>query len=124
MLTKDIVNQLRSKFFADPHNLQAQNVCSRVDPLEACISRQTVQSTNHVYQHKIDSEAKPMTNQKNSGRCWLFATLNVIRVPFIKQHNLEEFEFSQNYLFFWDKVRRAFNIIVCTFIVSRSMCRY
>ncbi|XP_008205982.1 bleomycin hydrolase isoform X1 [Nasonia vitripennis] len=107
VLTKDIVSQLRSKFYAEPRNLQAQNVCSRLDPLEACISRKTIQATNHVYQHKIETEGKPVTNQKNSGRCWLFATLNVIRVPFIKQHNLEEFEFSQNYLFFWDKIERS-----------------
>jgi hypothetical protein len=53
---------------------------------------------------QIETEAKPVTNQKNSGRCWIFATLNVIRIPFMKQHNLEEFEFSQAYLFFWDKV--------------------
>ena len=104
VLTKDILSQIRSKFYADPRNLQAQNVCARVDPLDACISRRTVETTNHVFQHKIETEGKPITNQKNTGRCWLFATLNVIRVPFIKQHNLEEFEFSQSYLFFWDKV--------------------
>jgi bleomycin hydrolase len=53
---------------------------------------------------QIDTEGKPITNQKNSGRCWVFATLNVIRVPFVQHHNLDEFEFSQAYLFFWDKV--------------------
>lgn len=51
-----------------------------------------------------------MTNQKSSGRCWIFACLNVIRVPFIKQFNLEEFEFSQAYVFFWDKVRFVWKI--------------
>lgn len=54
---------------------------------------------------QVETEAKPITNQKSSGRCWNFATLNVIRIPFMKQHNLEEFEFSQAYLFFWDKVK-------------------
>lgn len=48
-----------------------------------------------------------MTNQKNSGRCWIFAALNVMRLPFIKNLNLEDFEFSQGYLFFWDKVERC-----------------
>lgn len=56
---------------------------------------------------QIDAEGKPMTNQKSSGRCWLFAALNVIRLPFIKQLNLEDFEFSQLYLFFWDKIERC-----------------
>ena len=49
-------------------------------------------------------EAKPITNQKSSGRCWLFACLNVIRIPFIKEYNLDDFEFSQGFCFFWDKV--------------------
>lgn len=40
------------------------------------------------------------------GRCWIFSCLNVMRLPFMKKFNLEEFEFSQSYLFFWDKVRR------------------
>lgn len=55
----------------------------------------------------MESEGKPVTNQKNSGRCWIFAVLNVIRLPFMKQHNIEEFEFSQAYLFFWDKIERS-----------------
>lgn len=48
-----------------------------------------------------------MTNQKNSGRCWLFAALNTMRVPFMKSLNIEDFEFSQSYLFFWDKLERS-----------------
>lgn len=56
---------------------------------------------------QIDAEAKPLTNQKSSGRCWLFAALNVIRLPVIKHFNLEDFEFSQGYLFYWDKIERC-----------------
>lgn len=52
-------------------------------------------------------EGKPVTNQKNTGRCWLFAALNCIRIPFIKHYNIEEFEFSQSYLFYWDKIERC-----------------
>lgn len=42
-----------------------------------------------------------------SGRCWIFSCLNVMRLPFMKKFNLEEFEFSQSYLFFWDKVMQG-----------------
>ncbi len=74
------------------------------DPLEATISRAAIESSSaHVFSHKVD-EAKPMTNQKSSGRCWLFACLNAMRVPFAKAKQLDEFEFSQAHLFFWDKV--------------------
>jgi bleomycin hydrolase len=57
-----------------------------------------------LFVFKVD-EVKPMTNQKSSGRCWIFALLNAMRIPFVKQYNLEEFEFSQAHLFFWDKVK-------------------
>lgn len=60
----------------------------------------------HVYSHKVE-EVKPVTNQKSSGRCWLFAALNVARQPFVKHYNLEDFEFSQAHLFYWDKIERA-----------------
>jgi bleomycin hydrolase len=53
---------------------------------------------------QIEAEGKPVTNQKNSGRCWIFAALNVMRIPFIKHFNIEDFEFSQGHLFFYDKV--------------------
>jgi bleomycin hydrolase len=48
-----------------------------------------------------------VTNQKNSGRCWLFAGLNLLRVGAAQAMNLKEFEFSQNHLMFWDKLERA-----------------
>lgn len=53
---------------------------------------------------QIEVEGKPVTNQKNSGQCWLYACLNTIRIPFMNAFNLSEFEFSQAHLFFWDKV--------------------
>lgn len=45
------------------------------------------------------------------GRCWIFSCLNVMRLPFMKMFNIEEFEFSQSYLFFWDKVRTIFSVM-------------
>lgn len=107
VLTPEVLSQFHDKFYADSRNIQAQNVCTKTNPIEACISRKVLEETQHVFTHKIDTEGKPITNQKNSGRCWIFATLNVIRTAFMKQHNLDEFEFSQAYLFFWDKVERC-----------------
>ena len=49
----------------------------------------------------------PVTNQKHSGRCWLFAAANVLREKIAKELNLEQFELSQSYLAFWDKFERA-----------------
>lgn len=70
-----------------------------------CVLGASTVPSSHFPQ--IEAEAKPVTNQKSSGRCWLFAALNVVRLPFIKHHHLEDFEFSQGYLFFWDKIERC-----------------
>lgn len=56
---------------------------------------------------KISLEGNPITNQRASGRCWLFATTNVLRVPIMRRYNLKDFELSQAYLFFWDKLEKA-----------------
>ena len=58
-----------------------------------------------------------ITNQKRSGRCWMFASLNTMRFRIMKKLNLETFELSQAYPLFWDKYERAnwfFQNIVAT----------
>ncbi|XP_075227810.1 bleomycin hydrolase [Lycorma delicatula] len=117
-LSKETIGEFSEKFYQDPSNVIALNACARSDPIEVCISRTRANELEHVYTHKIDFEGKPVTNQKSTGRCWLFAALNVIRIPVMKQYNIDEFEFSQAYLFFWDKIERAnffLNTIVDTY---------
>uniref|UniRef100_A0A182JQJ1 Bleomycin hydrolase n=1 Tax=Anopheles christyi TaxID=43041 RepID=A0A182JQJ1_9DIPT len=106
-LNEEFFQKCRTDFYDCPKNVLAQNVCTRIDPFDACLSRKSLENTQHVFTYKIENEGKPLTNQKSSGRCWLFAALNCIRIPFIKQYNLDEFEFSQAYLFYWDKIERA-----------------
>ena len=52
-----------------------------------------------------------ITNQKSSGRCWMFAGLNVLRPQAMKNLKVDKFEFSQNYLMFWDKLEK-FNAFI------------
>ena len=52
-------------------------------------------------------KTKGRTDQQSSGRCWLFTGLNVLRSRMIANHNLGEFTFSQNYLFFYDQLEKA-----------------
>ncbi|MDY0209866.1 MAG: C1 family peptidase [Acholeplasma sp.] len=58
------------------------------------------------FKFSIDIETLPVTNQKSSGRCWLFAGLNVLRELVAKKYQLKDFEFSQNYQAFWDKFEK------------------
>uniref|UniRef100_A0A8C6TBI5 Bleomycin hydrolase n=1 Tax=Neogobius melanostomus TaxID=47308 RepID=A0A8C6TBI5_9GOBI len=107
-LSQEKVSLFQKRLRSEPRYLLAQNVSTCIDPLEVCLHRQTVQDTVHIFQHSIPTEGKPVTNQKNSGRCWIFSCLNVMRLPFMKKFNIEEFEFSQSYLFFWDKIERCY----------------
>ncbi|CAE1269578.1 BLMH [Acanthosepion pharaonis] len=78
------------------------------------LSPRSLISINHVFNTKIE-EGKPITNQKSSGRCWIFAYLNQTRIPFMEKYELAEFEFSQAYLFFWDKLERS-NYLLDAFV--------
>ena len=59
------------------------------------------------YTFSLDLKQGSMTNQKNSGRCWLFSAFNTMRYEMIHRYDLEDFELSQNYLFFYDKLERS-----------------
>ncbi len=59
------------------------------------------------HKFSIEIPTLPVTNQKHSGRCWLFAATNVLRERIAKRLNLETIELSQSYLAFWDKFERA-----------------
>lgn len=61
---------------------------------------------NQVFSLELDSGK--VADQKKSGRCWLFAGLNVMRYALQKKYNLkDDFELSQTYPYFWDKFERA-----------------
>ena len=52
-------------------------------------------------------KTKGRTDQKSSGRCWLFSGLNVLRSKMIDKYDLGNFTFSQNYVFFYDQLEKA-----------------
>ena len=71
------------------------------------VNSENVSKVQNVFQYEIDVHTVP-SHQMSTGRCWLFAGLNCMRIPFIKQYNLNEaFEFSANYLTFWDKYEKC-----------------
>lgn len=67
------------------------------------------QARLHAMQHTFSHVVKggTITNQKQSGRCWMFAGLNVLRLPVMERLGLETFELSQAYQMFWDKLEKA-----------------
>ena len=55
----------------------------------------------------VDIPTMKVTDQKASGRCWIFSALNVLREQVAKKCDIEQFELSQNYIAFWDKFEKA-----------------
>ena len=95
----------RADFDADPAHRRMQNAVTRTALDDVALDRAVVAGTDHTFSHVLDDWA--VTSQKKSGRCWMFAGLNLLRVGAMKAMNLKAFEFSQNYTFFWDKLERA-----------------
>lgn len=81
------------------------NALTNTDISKLALNREIIQNRNDVFNHKI--KTKGITNQKSSGRCWLFSSLNVFRPEIIEKYKMNDFEFSQNYLAFWDKMEKA-----------------
>ncbi len=64
-------------------------------------------------------KTRGITDQKQSGRCWLFTGLNVLRASAIEKHDLGDFQFSQNYCFFYDQLEKA-NLFLQAVIDTRD----
>ncbi|KAK3365160.1 peptidase C1B, bleomycin hydrolase [Lasiosphaeria ovina] len=91
----------------DPKNRLALSALSAANPRSVLTSRAAKISEQQVFNVKIPFEGGPITNQRQSGRCWIFASTNVFRVALMQKYGLDEFELSQAYLFFWDKFEKS-----------------
>jgi bleomycin hydrolase len=104
-LSETDLELMRKRFTASPKNRVAQNAVAQTSIDEVALDREVVVGTDTTVSNLLDDWS--VTNQKKSGRCWLFAGLNLLRVGAAQAMNLKEFEFSQNHLMFWDKLERA-----------------
>ncbi len=104
-LAADDLELLRKDFSANPAYRLAQNAVTRVSIDDVALNREVVNSTDHALSVHLDDWK--VTDQQRSGRCWLFAGLNLLRVGAMTKMGLKEFEFSQNWAMFWDKIERA-----------------
>ncbi|OAK96145.1 bleomycin hydrolase [Phaeosphaeriaceae sp. SRC1lsM3a] len=91
----------------DPKNRLALAALSSNSANAVLSSRSAVIADTQKFNIKIPLEGSPITNQASSGRCWLFASTNVFRVAIMKKYKLSEFQLSQAYLFYWDKIEKA-----------------
>ncbi|KAJ7680216.1 peptidase C1B, bleomycin hydrolase [Mycena polygramma] len=85
----------------------ARTILAHADISTALTSRSARVSDVHVFNNQIDFKTGPITSQKSSGRCWLFASTNVMRFDIMRKLKLDDFQLSQSYLFFYDKLNKA-----------------
>lgn len=76
-----------------------------------------LKNNDNYFSHKV--KTKGISNQKQSGRCWLFTGLNVMRSEMINNYDLPEFQFSQNYNSFWDLFEKS-NLFLQSIIDSAN----
>nr|XP_031859696.1 uncharacterized protein CI109_004971 [Kwoniella shandongensis]KAA5526768.1 hypothetical protein CI109_004971 [Kwoniella shandongensis] len=112
-LTADVLDKWSTDFDKNPTLSLSRLVLSKADPVLSLSSRPALVRDAKIFNLTLkgtDSKGEypgPRVNQASSGRCWLFATTNVLRYNVIEQLKLGDFELSQNYLFFYDKLEKA-----------------
>lgn len=106
-ISPTLTNKWAKDFKKNPINLIARNAVVSVGSEFATIDEEEVKNTSHIFMNTIKSHNLKATDQGQSGRCWIFAGLNMFRHLFIKTLGLNQFEFSVPYLFFWDKLERS-----------------
>ena len=82
-----------------------RNAVSNNDIKSLAVNREVVGKADHNFKYK--AKVSGISDQKSSGRCWMFAGLNSLRPAVIASKELSGFEFSQNYLFFFDLLEKA-----------------
>jgi len=104
-VSADRIQSLRAGLADDAAYRLARNAVTRVGADEAALDRDVVSAADWTFSTWLDDWS--VTNQKKSGRCWMFAALNLFRAGVMKRLNVKKFEFSQNFTLFWDKFERA-----------------
>jgi bleomycin hydrolase len=104
-LSKDYTQKLYNDFAGNAKYRAVENAATKNGLLNALERRSS--HADNLPEFSIDLTKDPVTNQKSSGRCWMFAAMNTMRHKMIAQYKLKDFELSQSYTFFWDKYEKS-----------------
>mgnify|MGYP002524071756 CR=1 FL=1 len=98
------LDSFKKSYLDDIHKKSLTHIFSKTPLTDLAFD--PVAARNMQFKFSTDIKTMTATNQKQSGRCWLFAATNVLREIIAKKKNLADFELSQSYLAFWDKFER------------------
>lgn len=105
IISPSVLHTIEKSLTIDEQTRGIMNAVASNDINKLVLDRQVLMSLDHHFACRI--ETGEITNQKSTGRCWLFSALNVLRPAIIKKHQFKNFEFSENYLFFWDQFEKS-----------------
>jgi bleomycin hydrolase len=114
-ISKLFLEYCKTEFNNDPKNIISRNAIVSIGSMISTTDSKVLNKIDHIFLNTIRKKETKATNQGRTGRCWMFAGLNIFRHNIIHALHLDNFEFSQTYLFFWDKLERA-NTYMCWFI--------
>ncbi|KAM9900074.1 hypothetical protein OXX79_005354 [Metschnikowia pulcherrima] len=128
-LSVSSLEQWSTTMASDTNTQLGASVLANFNADEALIDRAVViKNSTKIFNTRVKAEGLPITNQRASGRCWLFAAGNVLRLPLMAKLNLKEFQFSQSYWFFMISLRNVTSfwnnlLVISILLVPRDLTR-
>jgi len=104
-ITPDILMKIRNSVNDDATTKALINAVTNNGIQQLALNRENESKLDMYFSDRI--KTKGITDQKSSGRCWLYTGLNVIRAAVIDKYDMEKFELSQTYPFFFDQLEKA-----------------
>lgn len=105
-ISSEMITKLQNSYEYNAQDRAISNALAENDIRKLVINRDNVNAFDTHFSHRVNSKA--ITDQKSSGRCWMFTGMNVMRSKMIAQYNLPaDFQFSQCYTFFWDQLEKS-----------------
>ena len=104
-ITLEQLATYETAFDGDRANRIAMDAVTKNGVNNAAVRFENAREMRHTF--NISLEQGDITNQKQSGRCWMFAALNTMRFRIIKKLGVKTFELSQNYALFFDKLEKS-----------------
>ena len=113
-----LLEQLRADYTPSASDIALRNAVANVGLDKVAFSKEKSNGFDTHFSHRVRS--KGITDQKQSGRCWLFTGLNVLRSQMMAAHDLPELELSQSYNFFYDQLEKS-NLFLQAIIDTSSL---
>lgn len=104
-ISPTMLQQIKQSYQGTPADKAIRNAITNNDINKLAVNGESKNNLDTYFSNKVES--KGISNQRSSGRCWLFTGLNVFRAQAIHKYDMGEFQFSQNYSFFWDQLEKA-----------------